>query len=355
MFSASGASVVIRTGSRSAAAPRVAATTAAAPAMSLRISFIAGTGLIEMPPVSKVMPLPISTTWVRASAGCQSSSTSRGPLAEPPPTARIPPKPSAASSSGPRTRSRRSGRSAAAEATCSANHCGFFSELGVLVRSRARWVIAAVVWAVATMASNAPGSAEQQIDAAERRCGRRPRSCRNRYGASSSPSVNPRTAAGVTSAGNAMVICDLIRSGAGQGRASRPPGRLVAVTDAEQQQPAGSTPGAELGVDLTGPSAQSGRRHQRGGLVGRAVRGCHGGRDGLGRGVTSRCRIGGANRQDEHVEPVGLGDQTDGEHAGPYLQESVAERNRARLPALMKTLSHRRYRWLRVARTLRAA
>ena len=45
-----------------AAAPRTAATTAAAAPMSLRISFMASRGLIEMPPESNVMPLPTSTT-----------------------------------------------------------------------------------------------------------------------------------------------------------------------------------------------------------------------------------------------------------------------------------------------------
>ena len=62
MFSASGASAVMRTGSFISAAPNVAAMIAAAPPMSLRISFMPAAGLMQMPPVSNVMPLPTSTT-----------------------------------------------------------------------------------------------------------------------------------------------------------------------------------------------------------------------------------------------------------------------------------------------------
>ena len=40
--------------------------TAAAPAMSLFMFSMCGAGLIEMPPLSKVMPLPTSATLVRA-------------------------------------------------------------------------------------------------------------------------------------------------------------------------------------------------------------------------------------------------------------------------------------------------
>ncbi len=174
MFSASGASVVTRTGSRSAAAPSVAATTAAAPAMSLRISFIAGTGLIEMPPVSNVIPLPTSTTCVRAPAGRQSSSTRRGVRAEPPPTARMPPKPPAANSSGPRTRRCRSGRPDAASTTWSANHWGCFVDEGVLVRSRASRVIPAVTCAVASASASASGASTSTSTSA--RAGRSPAS-----------------------------------------------------------------------------------------------------------------------------------------------------------------------------------
>ena len=49
------------------------------------------------------MPLPTNATFARASSGAQVSLTSRGGLAEPRPTPRMPPQPSSASSSGPRT------------------------------------------------------------------------------------------------------------------------------------------------------------------------------------------------------------------------------------------------------------
>jgi hypothetical protein len=52
---------VTATGSRSRAAASTVASTAAPPAMSVFISRMPALGLIEMPPVSNVMPLPTST------------------------------------------------------------------------------------------------------------------------------------------------------------------------------------------------------------------------------------------------------------------------------------------------------
>ena len=76
--------------------------------MSVFIAIIPSDGLSEMPPVSNVMPLPTRTTCgsrsPREVLGAYVSSTSRGGRTEPMPTARIPPKPWAASSASSRTR-----------------------------------------------------------------------------------------------------------------------------------------------------------------------------------------------------------------------------------------------------------
>ena len=58
MFSAVGTMPMTRIGAFSSAIARIAQATAAPPAMSSFICSIFSAGLIEMPPVSKVMPLP---------------------------------------------------------------------------------------------------------------------------------------------------------------------------------------------------------------------------------------------------------------------------------------------------------
>nr|BFE67650.1 hypothetical protein GCM10020092_009510 [Actinoplanes digitatis] len=136
--------------------------------MSFLISFMPSTLLMEMPPVSNVMPLPTSTTWRVAPGGFQASSTSRGGVAEPPPTARMPPKPSAASCSGPRTVTCTPGRVAASATTCPANQAGFFTAEGVLVRSRASQVAAAVTRAVSRLSAYAVASSVLRVTVAER-------------------------------------------------------------------------------------------------------------------------------------------------------------------------------------------
>ena len=129
--------------------------------MSLRISFMPSRGLIEMPPVSNVMPLPTSTTCRVAPGGCQDSSTRRGGVAEPPPTARMPPKPSAASCSGSRTVTVRPGRVAASATTWSANQAGFFIDDGVLVRSRASQTARATACAWCRLVARTPPVGDQ--------------------------------------------------------------------------------------------------------------------------------------------------------------------------------------------------
>ena len=68
MFSAIGTVAVTVDRRPSAATGSTAAITAAAPAMSDFISYMPGAGLIERPPVSNVMPLPTSATFLRAPA-----------------------------------------------------------------------------------------------------------------------------------------------------------------------------------------------------------------------------------------------------------------------------------------------
>ena len=62
MFSAMHAMPVTLIGSLRSATARTVAKTAAAPPMSAFMVCIDAFGLIEMPPVSNVMPLPTSTT-----------------------------------------------------------------------------------------------------------------------------------------------------------------------------------------------------------------------------------------------------------------------------------------------------
>ena len=69
MFSAIGAKAVTRTGSSSSATASVAATTAAAPAMSHFIVAMPLLVLIDRPPESNVMPFPTRARWVVAPRG----------------------------------------------------------------------------------------------------------------------------------------------------------------------------------------------------------------------------------------------------------------------------------------------
>ncbi|CNW30274.1 Uncharacterised protein [Mycobacterium tuberculosis] len=64
MFSAIGTVAITSIGSRSRAASVTVAITAAAPPMSEVMWCIDAAGLIEMPPVSKVIPLPTKATFL---------------------------------------------------------------------------------------------------------------------------------------------------------------------------------------------------------------------------------------------------------------------------------------------------
>ena len=62
MFSVQGAIAITFTGSFSRAIAPIAAITDAAPLMSPFMDSMPSAGLMEMPPVSKVIPLPMSAT-----------------------------------------------------------------------------------------------------------------------------------------------------------------------------------------------------------------------------------------------------------------------------------------------------
>src|SRR4051794_16527635 len=115
------------------------ASTAAPPAMSVFISRMPALGLIEIPPVSKVIPLPTRTGCADPAVGCRYlATTTRGGVAEPLPTARTPPNPPARSSSGPRTVTVTCARPPSRSTAWSASQAGFFTLLGLLTRSRAQ-------------------------------------------------------------------------------------------------------------------------------------------------------------------------------------------------------------------------
>ena len=70
MFSASGIQPVTSTCGLSAATASSVPSTAAAPLMSLFIASMPDAGLMEMPPLSNVMPLP-TTARCRLARGCR--------------------------------------------------------------------------------------------------------------------------------------------------------------------------------------------------------------------------------------------------------------------------------------------
>ena len=143
MFSAMQAKAVTLTGSSSSAIATVAATMAAAPAMSSFIVCMEEPGLMESPPESKVMPLPTSARWPVAPGGSYVRLTSRGGASEPAPTPRMPPQ---------RSLARRFSSqivtltvSPAWASIASANAGGRRSPGGVLVQSRAAFTARAIV------------------------------------------------------------------------------------------------------------------------------------------------------------------------------------------------------------------
>ena len=120
--------------------------TAAAPPMSPFISHIPAAGLMEIPPLSKVMPLP--TTMSGASSACPAGACSRmirrGSLAEPAATAANAPMPRETMSSRSSTSQFMSWRRASLRAS-SAMSSGVRLLAGVLARLRARMTASAWV------------------------------------------------------------------------------------------------------------------------------------------------------------------------------------------------------------------
>ena len=111
--------------------------TTAPPVMSRFMLTIASAGLIDRPPVSKVMPLPTSTTWrclaALALPGCSRARISRGGVAEAWPTPRMPPKPLGLEPLSSHTVSARPVSSASATAW-SASQGGFLTLEGTVAR-----------------------------------------------------------------------------------------------------------------------------------------------------------------------------------------------------------------------------
>jgi len=110
--------------------------------MSVFMPTIEAIGLIDSPPESNVIPLPTSARCTDAPAGAYSRRTSRGPRLEPCPTARIPPKPSAASAASSQTFAATPAPLAASTAS-SARRAGKSSAGEVLTRSLVRATAAA--------------------------------------------------------------------------------------------------------------------------------------------------------------------------------------------------------------------
>ena len=104
MFSQLGISPTTLIAGLSSASARKTPSTLAAPHMSNFISSISAAGLIEMPPVSNVIPLPISTVGAfDLTAPSYRSTTNRSSCSEPLATAMNAPIPNFATCFGPST------------------------------------------------------------------------------------------------------------------------------------------------------------------------------------------------------------------------------------------------------------
>ena len=115
--------------------------------MSAFMSPIFCAGFKDMPPVSKVIPFPISTVgWLAAPVGWCSRVINLGPTAEPCPTASKALSPSSLAASSSMFSNSRPVSSAISMARA-ASESGRFILLGVLTRSRAQQVASAIFWA----------------------------------------------------------------------------------------------------------------------------------------------------------------------------------------------------------------
>ena len=166
-----------RCGTPSRAAASTVASTTPAPLMSVFIVTMPSRGLMLMPPLSKVMPLPTSTTCERCSprrprGGVQATRTSAGGVADPPPTASRPPNPPAARAAASSTSTSTPGTSRASSTAVAATHIGFFTDDGVVARSRASQVARQVDTACWTAWATSGSPAEPVQDEGPDRAGR---------------------------------------------------------------------------------------------------------------------------------------------------------------------------------------
>ena len=150
--------------------------TAAAPPMSEIMFSMFAPGFSEMPPVSKVTPLPTSATFGAAPPSAaavfpafpspdlpaQVMRTRRGPRADPPPTAVRPPKPPAASASSSST-STSTPADSPSFAAASANTSGYRCDDAVLTKSRAVATASMTAAARAASSSVAPRTVRVRV------------------------------------------------------------------------------------------------------------------------------------------------------------------------------------------------
>ena len=264
MFSAQQSRAVTLTRAPRAGSAVITDRTAAAPAMSVFIAIMPSDGLSEMPPESNVMPLPTRTTCGRRSPrevlGAYASSTSRGGLTEPMPTARIPPKPWAASSTSSRTRTVTP--LGVAATAWSASHAGDLVDDGVLVSSLARCTACAVTWARRT-ASALRSSTSRVTSSPGRSAATRPKA----YAASARPSPKARTPSAEAAPRPATATDTRPPSTARRSRSVRP-----TAAPARRSDPTLASPEPTSRSPLRGlsPSGRSARAPARVGLVDRA-------------------------------------------------------------------------------------
>ncbi len=142
MFSAEGIAAITFSFGFSRAMARIAASMVAAPAMSDFIHSIPFASLIDSPPESNVIPLPLRAIGAPVPPPEYRSSISLGWFSLPRPTPRIPPKPPRWSSVRVSTLTWRPTSRAIFRASC-ARKSGVASSAGVLTRSRAHAVASA--------------------------------------------------------------------------------------------------------------------------------------------------------------------------------------------------------------------
>ena len=343
MFSASGASAVIRTGSRRSAAPSVAATTAAAPPMSLRISFMPSTRLDrDAAGVEGDALADQHDVGARRRAGARPARPGAGrwPSRRRRRGCRRSPRRPAASGLADRDGQLRRARPRRPP-TCSANHCGLFCEDGRVGQvagehgSPRRWP---GPWprrprtrGSARRATGRAAPRVERVGAAPRRR-RQPEPVR---GQPAAPRPARGRASGSTSAGSDDRDDASLRGGAGQRRAGAPASR---PRRRRRRRPAAAgracARARQLGAVSPARPVSRAVGTQCGGLVGqRRPAGVRPARRG-----SAECRLPSprrrAHRQDERSRSVGLGDRDGWRAREPYLRTCRGDGPRPRgMPA----------------------